>query len=384
MKEQKTAPAQEPQNSWQKSPVPNLIRYVPSGIYFARVRIGGKLIRRSLDTVKLSVAQIRLADLVKVERSKRENLQTTQTGNLTFAQAEELFRRRLTANNQIKQSSKDYRLRTLDCLHRTWPDLAGKDLAKISRAECESWALRFREKGYSATVFNNTLGTLKAIFEIALESGARYSNPANFISRMPVRPKKPKLPDRGNFQKLTEFIGSQGGRFSRDCSRLVRFLAYGGFRKGEAAAITWEDCDFKKRTITVRGDKTLGTKNGSIRKVPMIPDMITLLNELKPSAGTMDPEKRVMPIQECQKAIDKACNALGIPRFTHHDLRHLFATTCIESGVDIPTVSRWLGHKDGGALAMKVYGHLRESHSSDMARKVTYAPGKNHSHLVIS
>jgi len=41
---------------------------------------------------------------------------------------------------------------------------------------------------------------------------------------------------------------------------------------------------------------------------------------------------------------------------THHDLRHLFATRCIETGVDIPTVSRWLGHKDGGGLAMKVYG----------------------------
>jgi len=37
-------------------------------------------------------------------------------------------------------------------------------------------------------------------------------------------------------------------------------------------------------------------------------------------------------------------------RITHHDLRHLFATTCIEAGVDIPTVSRWLGHQDGGAL----------------------------------
>ena len=27
----------------------NLIRYVPSGIYFGRVKVGGKLIRRSLD-----------------------------------------------------------------------------------------------------------------------------------------------------------------------------------------------------------------------------------------------------------------------------------------------------------------------------------------------
>jgi site-specific recombinase XerD len=50
----------------------------------------------------------------------------------------------------------------------------------------------------------------------------------------------------------------------------------------------------------------------------------------------------------------------------------LFATRCIESGVDIPTVSRWLGHKDGGALAMKVYGHLRNEHSQQMAQKVRF------------
>ena len=80
-----------------------------------------------------------------------------------------------------------------------------------------------------------------------------------------------------------------------------------------------------------------------------------------------------MRVQECQGAINTACKKLGIPRFTHHDLRHLFATRCIESGVDIPTVSRWLGHKDGGALAMKVYGHLRDQHSVSMAQRVTFS-----------
>ena len=52
----------------------------------------------------------------------------------------------------------------------------------------------------------------------------------------------------------------------------------------------------------------------------------------------------------------------------------LFATRCIESGVDIPTVSRWLGHKDGGALAMKTYGHLRREHSIAQAQRVSFAP----------
>ena len=43
-------------------------------------------------------------------------------------------------------------------------------------------------------------------------------------------------------------------------------------------------------------------------------------------------------------------------------------------GVDIPTVSRWLGHKDGGALPMKTYGHLRCEHSIAQAQKVSFAP----------
>jgi integrase len=70
--------------------------------------------------------------------------------------------------------------------------------------------------------------------------------------------------------------------------------------------------------------------------------------------------------------MDRAAKRVGFARITHHDLRHLFATRCIEAGVDIPTVSRWLGHRDGGALAMKVYGHLRDQHSSELAQKVTF------------
>jgi integrase len=153
---------------------------------------------------------------------------------------------------------------------------------------------------------------------------------------------------------------------------LVEFLAYGGFRKNEAAHVTWADCDFDKGEIVVRGNPETGTKNSEIRRVPMIPDMRLLLERLRQKRRHAKPEDAVMRVRECQGAINRACRNLNIPRFTHHDLRHLFATRCIESGVDIPTVSRWLGHKDGGALAMKVYGHLRDSHSVNMAQKVTF------------
>ena len=80
----------------------------------------------------------------------------------------------------------------------------------------------------------------------------------------------------------------------------------------------------------------------------------------------------VLRVNECKGALASACKAVGVKRLTHHDLRHLFATRCIEAGVDIPTISKWLGHADGGALAMSTYGHLRQDHSDQQAAKVTF------------
>jgi integrase len=136
--------------------------------------------------------------------------------------------------------------------------------------------------------------------------------------------------------------------------------------------VTWQDCNFEKKEITVLGDPETQTKNGEIRRIPMIPHMVELLGRLKMQRPDAKPIESIMLVRECQKAMDRAARITGIARITHHDLRHLFATRCIESKVDIPTVSRWLGHKDGGALAMKTYGHLRNEHSQEMAEKVKF------------
>ena len=48
------------QSNWVKTPVANLVRYKPSGIYFACLRIRGKLLRLSLQTDVISLAKLRL------------------------------------------------------------------------------------------------------------------------------------------------------------------------------------------------------------------------------------------------------------------------------------------------------------------------------------
>ncbi|MGH7975622.1 MAG: tyrosine-type recombinase/integrase [Limisphaerales bacterium] len=211
------------------------------------------------------------------------------------------------------------------------------------------------------------------VLQIAVDSGARYDNPANKIKKAKIRQKILKLPEQSQFPVLVQSIRKAGGRFSKDCGNLTEFLAYSGARISEATRVYGCDCDCENGKITIKGDPTTGTKNWEIRIIPMIPDMKRLLEQIHSEKNEKEwLETPVVGVRECQKAIDSACKKLGITRFTHHDLRHLFATRCIESSVDIPTVSRWLGHKDGGALAMKTYGHLRDHHSTTMAQKVTF------------
>ena len=54
MQQRKAAPAlANPGKKWQKTSYANLVRYIPSGTYYARLRVAGKLIRKSLKTTKL-------------------------------------------------------------------------------------------------------------------------------------------------------------------------------------------------------------------------------------------------------------------------------------------------------------------------------------------
>ena len=359
--------------TWQKSSVANLYSYAPTGVYYARPRIKGKVKVKCLNTDKLSVAKLRLGDFLKEEHRKAESINNTVRGKMTVGDAIDVFKTKLEADKSLKPRTKDYRLERLGALTRSWPNLDKTDIGKIHKSDCEAWADRFG-KAASPTAFNNTVGTLRMILDIGVELGARYDNPARLVSKHQVRLKKLELPSKQQFIDLIKAIETTDGGWKYRCADLVRFLAYGGFRKGEANKITWADCDFEKGAIRVAGDAITGTKNWLVRHVPMIEEMKTLLERLRQERPEAKPSESVMLIAECQGALTRACKTIGIKRITHHDLRHLFATLCIESGVDIPTVSKWLGHKDGGALAMKVYGHLRDEHSSTMAKKVSFQP----------
>src|SRR5580700_1345654 len=110
------ADAAEKNRFWQKTSYANLIRYVPSGMYFCRVRVHGKLIVKSLKTDVLSVAKLRLSDKEKEFRQKARHQEAIQRGRgqMTFSEALEIYRTRLNSEPDLKSKSKDYYQQRID------------------------------------------------------------------------------------------------------------------------------------------------------------------------------------------------------------------------------------------------------------------------------
>ena len=362
--------------TWAKTAVQCLVRHSVSGVYYARARVKGKLDWKTLETNQFPVAKARLPDTLENIRKASRARDALLAGYATFGEAAEVYILNVERKVDLKPRSIDYQREIVQALLKSWPELGTAKLKAITTDRCMDWASKYVTK-VSPSRFNNTVDALRKVLDLGIVAGLLTSNPAAALSKVTPRQKKLELPTKIEFVAMVRELRSAGGCYSQQCADLVEFLAFSGARIGEARTVTWADVDLDHGVFWIHGDPVHGTKNRLSRQVPIIEPMERLLIDLRENPRQFrdrvrDRAGHVLGVRECQKAIDRACQNLGLKRITHHDLRHLFATACIESGVDIPTVSRWLGHKDGGALAMKTYGHLRDSHSQLMAKKVTF------------
>jgi integrase len=356
---------------WETTRLQNLVRNQASGRYYARLYRGGKEVWKSLKTSHFSVAEARLATFKKEHHQHQGKEIDPANAKMTFGQAAALYMQRIEGDVSLKRLTRAYWRAVNVTVLRGWPGLAQTEVRRITPAACREWAAQ-HAKLFSATRYNGALSHFRRVLEVAVENGVLHVNPGVGLRRKAVRSKQLELPSRAQFGAFISEMRSSGSRDSQNCADLAQGLAFTGCRISEAAQFDWSDLNFDEGEILIRGDPEERTKNGEIRRVPMIPSARELLMRMREDRADEPDSASVFAVRSCQKAMSRAAKRVNMARITHHDLRHFFATICIESGVDIPTVSRWLGHKDGGALAMRTYGHLRREHSVAQAQKVSF------------
>lgn len=352
----------------------NLRRRTSTGEYVLFAKISGKLFVEGLDTLIEDVAlerrdrratEIRRAmGLVESAGAPIEDSTTRECLNAWMA---------VMKTETPVMLTQRYNVEVLKALAGHLPKL-DESVRNLTEGDLLAWSKAFQAK-YSTSRYNGAVGLLKRMFRWAVERGLRSDNPAAKIKRLRQRSKIPQLPTMTQFRQIVAHVRASGHRFSQDSADMIEFMAYSGCRKTESWGVLISDLDFSRYDgqggIYVREVKGL-TRGAKPRWVPMNPDMRRLLDRMR--VKWKPGQKRVLRVRECQISLTSACAKVECARFTHHALRHLFATRAIESGIDILTVSKWLGHQDGGALAMKTYAHLLDSHSAAMAQKMSFEP----------
>ena len=96
---------------------------------------------------------------------------------MTFGDALTIYRQRLNGDSSLKPRSKVYREGRIAALLKSWPNLEKTDVRRIGKNDCLTWAAGFGEKAAPSN-FNNTVGTLRQILDIAVARPAQRSDGA--------------------------------------------------------------------------------------------------------------------------------------------------------------------------------------------------------------
>src|SRR5208337_3209130 len=95
-------------------------------------------------------------------------------------------------------------------------------------------------------------------------------------------------------------------------------------------------------------------KTGKLFDVPIFPHAKAFIKQLK-NQGRFQMNQPVIKWRNPRKALEAACQRLGLPSYEPRALRGCFIVHCLQQGIDPRVVAKWQGHEDA-KLIFTVYG----------------------------
>lgn len=271
--------------------------------------------------------------------------------------------------------------------------------------------------GIATSTLKDGLVQMRDCMEYALANQLIKSNPC-IVIEIPWSIPKAEEEIALTQEEQNDFLSYMEDNWYKE---LFYFMCLSGVRVGEAGALKWNDIDFDKKTVRIKGSLSCqyceGVKRmvitapktvNSIRTIPFLGEMEEILRSQKAkqdrlkeelggrfrSSGDFDdlvftttmgsPCVRYIVQKEINKYLDRRSEeeaALAVkegrkPRtfrkFHPHTLRHTFATRCFEKGMDPKVVQKLMGHSNI-SITLNIYTHVMESKMASELEKFGYA-----------
>jgi integrase len=156
-------------------------------------------------------------------------------------------------------------------------------------------------------------------------------------------------------------------RQRQDVYDFVVMLLDLGARHTEIATLTWDDVNFKERTVNIYRNKV---KNQSVlhctKRVMAV--LERRLNDDDKDDKHVFTAKDGGPRKYSNRAIKSACKRAGIVGVGFHSTRHTFGSRLVQKGVSLPEIQQLLGHKSPSTTA--IYTHLVPNQAAERAARL--------------
>ena len=232
-------------------------------------------------------------------------------------------------------------------------------------------------EGSSERTANLDLLMLRNVLNAAVDDGLLRDLPkVKMLDEAPAPKRRLPLPEE--FDRLIKISRTACAKNGQQLTDYLKFLAFSGSREKEALRIRINDVDFKRQRVTIGGDGL--SKNWDSRTVEFNPNLAALLTDMlsrrPPDSSWLFPSPqrgiRDEHAKSFRESLKIARKAAELEWLGFHDLRHYFCSMCVMAGIDFMTIAAWMGHKDGGILVGKVYGHLLDDHRRTAAQQVRF------------
>jgi len=331
--------------------------YKRGEIYWVRFQVDVEEIRRSAHTGDKRTAE-------KFERELREDVGRLRRGG----RARRTWRQMMGefVSQHLPSLKEGAQLRYIQSIGKMEPFFGDKHIDSITRQDIARF-IASRRREVSDSTIRRDLACMSSAYERAIGWDWIDVNPIKLIDKRNVR----DAPPRTRYLTHEEF-GALVDAASDYVKPMIMFAAHTGLRREEQFSLTWDRVNWQRGEVLIPV-----TKTGTPRVVPLTAFEGAALEVLRkmprhissPYVFCKPDGSRYLKVQG---GIEGAIRRAGLPDTRWHDLRRTCGCWLLQSGVDIFTVSRWLGHKSVSQTE-KAYAFLDTDALHRAAQKSAHA-----------
>ena len=223
------------------------------------------------------------------------------------------------------------------------------DIDDYKTRRSREFSEQHRHRQITPRTINFEVSVLRTFFYFMInERGLRMENPcARFKVLRDQKQKAGRQPPTYAHREIDRLFAA-----CDDFERTVfATLLLTGLREQELYYLAWRDADLKnpkKATIRISGDGKEGfsPKDYEERSIPIPQELAGLLRKLPRTSEWVFPNAKGQRMNHLLRRLKEVAGRAKVPNATLHKFRHTYATRLLESGCDIVTVQRLMGHSD--------------------------------------